>query len=135
MNQSSKTCQVNIFLAVFEPLGTTVCSQQPVLSFVCFSGIFSLVKAGSIDLLTAVCPKQQDRKRFIVSLPNYSFVLFLICPFFIFPLSILLHFLTFPVCFKIPITFSNLNYSFSNLFDKRNLQEQVKKAFCYQILF
>ena len=28
--------------------------------------------------------------------------------------------------------FSNLNYNWSNLVDMRNLQEQVKKAFCYQ---
>ena len=40
-------------------------------------------------------------------------------------------FLTFPTCFWIPIIFSNC----SNLLDLRNLQEQVKKAFCYQKLF
>ena len=34
-----------------------------------------------------------------------------------------------------PILFSNLNYNCSNLLDIRNLQEQVKKAFCYQKLF
>ena len=45
------------------------------------------------------------------------------------------HFLTFPACFSIPIFFSNLNYNCSNLLDMRNLQEQVKKAFCYQKLF
>ena len=44
-------------------------------------------------------------------------------------------FLTFPACFSIPMIFSNLNYNCSNLLDKRNLQEQVKKAFCYQKLF
>ena len=33
------------------------------------------------------------------------------------------------------MTFSNLNSNCSNLFDMRNLQEQVKKAFCYQKLF
>ena len=31
--------------------------------------------------------------------------------------------------------FSNLNSSCSNLSDMRNLQEQVKKAFCYQKFF
>ena len=31
--------------------------------------------------------------------------------------------------------FQNLNYNFSNLFNVRNLQEQVKKALCYQKLF
>ena len=44
-------------------------------------------------------------------------------------------FLTFPACFWIPINFSNLNSNCSNLYDMRNLQEQVKKAFCYQKLF
>ena len=44
-------------------------------------------------------------------------------------------FLTFPACFSIAIIFSNLNYNCSNLLDMRNLQEQVKKAFCYQKLF
>ena len=43
--------------------------------------------------------------------------------------------ITFPACFSIPIFFSNLNYNCSNLLDMRNLQEQVKKAFCYQKLF
>ena len=38
-------------------------------------------------------------------------------------------------CFSIPILFSNLNYNCSNLLDIRNLQEQVKKAFCNQKLF
>ena len=33
------------------------------------------------------------------------------------------------------ILFSNLNSNCSNLIDMRNLQEQVKKAFCYQKLF
>ena len=44
-------------------------------------------------------------------------------------------FLTFPACFWIPIIFYDLNYNCSNLLDMRNLQEQVKKAFCYQKLF
>ena len=35
----------------------------------------------------------------------------------------------------IPIIFSNLNSNCSNLWGMRNLQEQVKKAFCYQKLF
>ena len=39
-------------------------------------------------------------------------------------------FLTFPACSN-----PNLNSIFSNFFDMRNLQEQVKKAFCYQKLF
>ena len=43
--------------------------------------------------------------------------------------------LTFPACFLIPIIFSNLNYNCSTFFDLKNLQEQVKKAFCYQKLF
>ena len=34
-----------------------------------------------------------------------------------------------------PDNFSNLNYNCSNLLDMINLQEQVKKAFCYQKLF
>ena len=34
-----------------------------------------------------------------------------------------------------PNIFSNLNSNCSNLLDMRNLQEQVKKAFCYQKLF
>ena len=38
-------------------------------------------------------------------------------------------------CFEIPTFFSNLNLNCSNLSDMRNLQEQVKKAFCYQKLF
>ena len=42
-------------------------------------------------------------------------------------------FLTFPACFSIPIIFSNLN--FNCLRSLRNLQEQVKKASCYQKLF
>ena len=37
------------------------------------------------------------------------------------------YFLTFPACFSIPITFSNLNSNCSNSLDMRNLQEQVKK--------
>ena len=46
-----------------------------------------------------------------------------------------LYFLTFPACFSIPIFFSNLNFNCSNLSSLRNLQGQVKKAFCYQKLF
>ena len=34
-----------------------------------------------------------------------------------------------------PIIFSNLNYNCSIFWDLRNLQEQVRKAFCYQTLF
>ena len=34
-----------------------------------------------------------------------------------------------------PNFFSNLNYNCSNLLDLRNLQKQVKKAFCHQKLF
>ena len=44
-------------------------------------------------------------------------------------------FLTFPACWSIPIIFSSLNSNCSNLLDMRNLQQQVKKAFCYQKLF
>ena len=44
-------------------------------------------------------------------------------------------FLTFPACFLIPISLSNLNSNCSNLLDMRNLQEQAKKTFCYQKLF
>ena len=50
------------------------------------------------------------------------------------PYQTIINFLTFPACFWIPIIFSNLNYNCSNLLDMRNLQEQVKKAFCYQKL-
>ena len=46
-----------------------------------------------------------------------------------------LHFLTFLHVSKSQYFFSNLNYNCSNLVDMRNLQEQVKKAFCYQKLF
>ena len=46
-----------------------------------------------------------------------------------------IYFLTFPAYFSIPIIFSNLNHNSSNLLDLRNLQEQVKKAFCYHKLF
>ena len=46
----------------------------------------------------------------------------------------ILFFITFPACFSIPKIFSNLNSNCSNL-SLRNLQEQVKKAFCYQKLF
>ena len=45
------------------------------------------------------------------------------------------YFLTFPACFSIPIIFSNFYFNCSNLSSLRNLQEQVKKAFCYQELF
>jgi hypothetical protein len=34
-----------------------------------------------------------------------------------------------------PIIFSNFNCNCSNLLDLRNLQEEVKKALCYQTLF
>ena len=50
-------------------------------------------------------------------------------------LSRIFLFLTFPACFSIPIIFSNLNSYCSNLSYLRNLQGQVKKAFCYQKLF
>ena len=46
-----------------------------------------------------------------------------------------LSFLTFPADFWIPIIVSNFNYNCSTLLDMRNLQEQVKKAFCYQNFF
>ena len=39
------------------------------------------------------------------------------------------------VSFIFTINFSHLNSNCSNLFDLRNLQEQVKKVFCYQKLF
>ena len=45
------------------------------------------------------------------------------------------NFLTVPEDFWMPIFFSNFIFIFSNLLDLRNLQEQVKKAFCYQTLF
>ena len=45
------------------------------------------------------------------------------------------NFLIFPAGFSIPIFFSNLNSNCSDLLDMRNLQEQVKKAFCYQKMF
>ena len=41
----------------------------------------------------------------------------------------------FSCMFLYPNNFSNLNSNCSNLLDMRNLQEQVKKAFCYQKLF
>ena len=47
-------------------------------------------------------------------------------------IGIYLFFLIFPVGFLIPIIFSNLNYDFSDLLDLKNLQEQVKKAFCFK---
>ena len=43
--------------------------------------------------------------------------------------------ITFPACFLIPISFSNLNLNCYNLLDLRNLQEQDKRAFCYHELF
>ena len=43
--------------------------------------------------------------------------------------------LNFPASFLIPIFFYNLNSICSSLLDMRNLQEKVKKAFCYQRLF
>ena len=55
--------------------------------------------------------------------------------FFFYSLHVNFFFLTFPACFSIPIIFSNLNSYCSNLSYLRNLQEQVKKAFCYQKLF
>ena len=45
------------------------------------------------------------------------------------------YFLTFPADFWIPIFFSNFNSNLYNSIDMRNLQEQIKKAFCYQKLF
>ena len=42
------------------------------------------------------------------------------------------NFLTFPENLWIQIFFSNLSSNRYNLLDLRNLQEQVKKAFCYQ---
>ena len=44
-------------------------------------------------------------------------------------------FSNFSCMFLNPNNFSNLNSNCSNLLDLRNLQEQVKKAFCYQKLF
>ena len=44
-------------------------------------------------------------------------------------------FSNFSCMFLNPNNFSNLNYNCSNHLDMRNLQEQVKKAFCYQKLF
>ena len=44
-------------------------------------------------------------------------------------------FSNFSYMFLNPNIFSNLDYNCSNLLDMRNLQEQVKKAFCYQKLF
>ena len=51
------------------------------------------------------------------------------------PLLNAYNFWTFPSCLSISIIFSYLNSNCSNLLDMRNLQEQVKKAFCYQKLF
>ena len=45
------------------------------------------------------------------------------------------NFLTFPACFSIPIIFSNFDFNCSNLSGMINLQEQVKKALCYQKFF
>ena len=44
-------------------------------------------------------------------------------------------FLTCPACLQIPTIFYTLNSNCSNLCDMKNLQEQVKKALCYQNLF
>ena len=44
-------------------------------------------------------------------------------------------YLNFSCMFLNPNIFSSLNSNCSNLLDVRNLQEQVKKAFCYQKLF
>ena len=41
-------------------------------------------------------------------------------------------FLTFHVGFWIPIICPNLNLNCSNVLDLRNLQEQIKKAFCFK---
>ena len=47
-----------------------------------------------------------------------------------------LNFSNFSCMFLNPnVFFSNLNCNCSNILDLRNLQEQVKKAFCYQKLF
>ena len=43
-----------------------------------------------------------------------------------------IYFLNFPVGFSIPIIFSNFDYNFSNVFDLKNLQEQVKKGFHFK---
>ena len=43
----------------------------------------------------------------------------------------LLLILSFPACFSIPIFFSKLNSSCSNLVDMRNLPEEVKKTFFF----
>ena len=43
-----------------------------------------------------------------------------------------LNFSNFSCMFLKPNNFSNLNFNCSDLLDLRNLQEQVKKAFCYQ---
>ena len=55
--------------------------------------------------------------------------------FYSIPFVTYVYFLTFPACFSIPMIFSNLNFNCSNISSLRNLQEQVKKAFCYQKLF
>ena len=44
-------------------------------------------------------------------------------------------FSNFSCMFLNPNNFSNMNFNCSNLLDMRNLQERVKKAFCYQKLF
>ena len=41
----------------------------------------------------------------------------------------------FSCIFLNPIFFFNMNSNFSNLLGKRSIQEQLKKAFCYQNLF
>ena len=66
--------------------------------------------------------KEHERK-IVVKLPLYPLSLKQV-------LKMYNNFLTFPACFWIPIIFSTLNFNCSNLFDMRNLQEQVKKAFC-----
>ena len=74
---------------------------------------------------------------------------FLVANFFVILLKYLIFFLsflrakqiqnktfsTFSCMFLNPNIFSNLNSNCSNLYDVRNLQEQVKKAFCCQKLF
>ena len=44
-------------------------------------------------------------------------------------------FSNFSCMFLNPNNFSNFNFNCSNLLDMRNLQEQVKKVFCYKKLF
>jgi hypothetical protein len=63
----------------------------------------------------------------IIWLPNHIFFLMLSVAF--------RSFLNFSCMFLNPNHFSNLNSNCSNILEMRNLQEQVKKAFCYQELF